>query len=173
MTANQPSESAPSPAFVLPSAEAEAAQIAAPPRRPISKVAGLIWLLGTAGILAIACLMTVGSDRQVLLPGLDRPIPETCAMHTRFGIDCPGCGLTRSFIHLAHGDVQSAWRLNPASLLVFAFVASQIPLALAHLLAVPGRFFSTWTWWNERALILLLIVLFVQWLWRLMTGDLF
>jgi hypothetical protein len=76
--------------------------------------------------------MSVGPGREVFLPGVGT-IPETCTLHARLGIDCPGCGLTRSFIHLAHGDLRAAWSLNPVGLLMFAFVAAQIPLVISLL----------------------------------------
>ncbi|MEO8268986.1 MAG: hypothetical protein ABI557_04645, partial [Aureliella sp.] len=34
------------------------------------------------------------------------------------------------FIHVARGDLRGAWFLNPVGLLMFTFVASQIPLVL-------------------------------------------
>jgi len=48
-------------------------------------------------------------------------------MRRMTGINCPGCGLTRSFISLAHGDVRSSWLYNPAGVFWFVAVALQIP----------------------------------------------
>jgi len=39
-----------------------------------------------------------------------------------FGIPCPGCGLTRAFLFLGHGDFRSAMELNVNSVLVFSLV---------------------------------------------------
>ena len=37
------------------------------------------------------------------------------------GIECPACGLTRSFIALSHGRWMEALRANPSSPLVYLF----------------------------------------------------
>ena len=79
-----------------------------------------------------AVLLTNGAERQVVVPWLDWPLPESCMTRLQFGIDCPGCGLTRSFIHLAHGEFSEAWRLNWGSIPVFLLVIFQIPVALFH-----------------------------------------
>lgn len=97
---------------------------------PQQQLSYWLWLSGSLAILLVSCVMATGDGRQVLLPGVG-VIPEICTLHTRFGVDCPGCGLTRSFIHLAHGNLRAAWTLNPVGLLMFAFVASQIPLVLS------------------------------------------
>lgn len=123
-------------------------------------------------MLLCAWLLSVGDERRVLLPWIDLPLPETCATRMQFGIDCPGCGLTRSLIHIAHGELSAAWRLQPVSLAVFAFAVLQIPLAASHLLRVQHPLLATATRWNLRLLIALFLALALRWLWRLVTGDL-
>lgn len=93
-----------------------------------------LWLTSSLVVLLLASIMSVGDDRDVLLPGWGA-LPETCTLHTQLGIDCPGCGLTRSFIHLAHGRIAAAWSLNPVGLLIFVFVVSQVPLSLCLIYA--------------------------------------
>lgn len=107
-----------------------------------------------------------------MVPWIGRALPETCAMHSRFGIDCPGCGLTRSFIHIADGRVMTAWHLNPVSWLIFVYVVVQIPLAAAHAIGVTSRLLSLLTTINQQALIVLVLALVAQWLFRLFHGDL-
>jgi hypothetical protein len=136
-------------------------------------VAYLLWFAGAAGVLFCAALLQVGQDRQVVFPWVGCAIPETCAMYTRFGVDCPGCGLTRSFVHLAHGNVAGAWSLSPVSLLIFSFVVLQVPLSILHLLRIGGGFIRSWTSWNQFAFVGLLIAIILQWSWRLVTGELF
>ncbi len=100
-----------------------------PSGSPQRSLSHWLWLAGSMVILLLSWFMSTGDGREVWLPGVG-VIPEICTLHTRFGVDCPGCGLTRSFIHLAHGNLRAAWALNPVSLLMFAFVASQIPLVM-------------------------------------------
>ena len=64
--------------------------------------------------------------------------------------------MTRGFIHFAHGRMLDGMRMNPASLLVFLFVAAQIPAAAARfVLGRSSQFAVAWARWNEVALIVL------------------
>lgn len=83
--------------------------------------------LAALAILLGAALLRVQDGRQVIVPLADRALPELCYWRTMFGIDCPGCGLTRCFISAAHGHLVEAWRYNPVGLLLFAGVVLQLP----------------------------------------------
>src|SRR5438477_406599 len=84
------------------------------------------WLLLALVVLTIALVCRV-PEAAVTLPGVATPLPEVCLSRRLFGLDCPGCGLTRCFVSLAHGEVSRAWRFNPAGLLWFAALLWQIP----------------------------------------------
>jgi Protein of unknown function (DUF2752) len=137
-----------------------------------SSIAACLWLSGSLTILVLAATMSVGPARRVYLPGVSVPMPETCMMHAKFGIDCPGCGLTRSFIHLAHGRIAEGWSLNPAGIAVFLFVAAQVPAAaLRFAWGRSSRFAIVWSRCNEIAMIILPTLTFIQWIVRLVIGD--
>jgi hypothetical protein len=59
----------------------------------------------------------------------DYPLPGTCLSHEWFGVNCPGCGLTRSIVWLAHGDWEASWHMHRVGGI----------LALAILLQIPYR----------------------------------
>lgn len=44
-----------------------------------------------------------------------------CFFHHLTGLDCPGCGLVRSFISISHGDLWQAVRYNALGPLVYLF----------------------------------------------------
>lgn len=91
-------------------------------------------LLGVAvPVLVLSFLLEVEGPSKVLIPWFGVPLPATCGMQRMWSLDCPGCGLTRSFIMLAHGDVAASLAFNPAGVLVFAFIAFQVPYRLAQL----------------------------------------
>ena len=76
-----------------------------------------------------------------MLPLLNRPLPELCFLRRYTGLACPGCGLTRSFISLARGELAHAWAFNPAGVLWFVACAVQVPYRSVQLwrLARGGR----------------------------------
>ena len=144
---------------------------AMPPRRPAAQgvAASMHWavLLGAAVVIALAMLLSVRGESQVALPLLGEPLPELCGWKRFFGVSCPGCGLTRCFISLAHGNLAAAWHFNPAGILLFAGVAFQLPYRAAQLwrmkrgwpaLRVPYVLALVWT-----AVALLLL----QWLLKM------
>ncbi len=125
------------------------------------------WMLVPSLILLSAGLLTIGENRQVVVPWLNVTLPETCTLYARFGIDCPGCGLTRSFIEIAHANPIAAFRLHPLSWILFAYVAAQIPLALYHARGVDSERLGRLTRLNEWGLVSLAIALLVVWLGKL------
>ena len=137
-----------------------------------SMFAACLWLFGSLTILTLAAIMSVGPARRIYLPGLSVPMPETCMLHARFGLDCPGCGLTRSFIHFAHGRLLEGISLNPAGIAIFVFVAAQVPAAaIRFALGRSSRIAILWSRCNELALIVLPMLTLIQWLVRLSIGD--
>lgn len=125
------------------------------------------WLLLALAVGAAALLMSVQEDGVgVGLPLVGR-LPEMCMMKMNLGVSCPGCGLTRSFIALAAGDVESAWRYNPVGLLLFGVLLYQIPYRLIALACLArGATFSGHSSRVSSAIIFLLVGgLIAQWLW--------
>ncbi len=94
---------------------------------PPDRLYHVVLLALCTSVLLLAAILSIRDRSQIILPGLQLPLPELCTMRRFFGIDCPGCGLTRCFVSLAHGDVAAAWSYNPAGLWLFAIMAFQIP----------------------------------------------
>jgi hypothetical protein len=70
-----------------------------------------------AAQLGASAWLTPAGD-QVVLPG-GASLGGMCWFRAAFHIDCPFCGMTRSFVALAHGDVAAAFRFHPAGPLLF------------------------------------------------------
>ena len=92
-----------------------------------------ILLAGAIGVIGLSMLLSIRDSRQVLVPFTSVPLPDICTFRRLSGIDCPGCGLTRSFISLGHGDMSRAWSYNPAGLLLYGIALFQIPYRLLQL----------------------------------------
>jgi len=87
-------------------------------------------LLISLAIVAASLLLRVTDDRQGLAlgsPGANR-LPGMCLTRAIARIDCPGCGITRSFVAAAHGDLASAFALHRLGPALFLLVLVQIPL---------------------------------------------
>ncbi len=96
----------------------------------------------TERILAAAgVLLTVGGAAFVRFfnPTTAGFFP-VCPLFKMTGIACPGCGLTRGFHALFHGDVLTALGFN-AMLPIYAFVFGYIFIAM-FLIAVRGKYVS-------------------------------
>jgi hypothetical protein len=59
---------------------------------------------------------------SVAIPPFHAAGVRFCLVHLLLGIAGPGCGMTRAFLFIGHGDVAAALALNPNSLLAFGLV---------------------------------------------------
>src|SRR3954469_14174561 len=91
--------------------------------------------------LVVASVIVIGSFVLTAYPNgrvglVGQPallLPPLCWAQQWFGISCPGCGLTRSFIYLAHGDFEASWQVHRLGWLVAALVVVQFPYRLYSL----------------------------------------
>jgi hypothetical protein len=67
--------------------------------------------LGAAGLAAVFAA-------SFILPPSGLGI-STCVFRNTFGIPCPGCGLTRSFAAISHGQLAAALRSHPLGILIY------------------------------------------------------
>ena len=111
-----------------------------------------------AFIVVMACLLEVRPDQRVQFRfGPEWALPESCGSKILFGIECPGCGLTRGFIWLARGQAWTAWGLNRMSWCMAMAVLAQFPYrawAITDLrdrqrrgLPLPTRRWPRWFGW--------------------------
>jgi cytochrome b561 len=91
------------------------------------------FLIISLAVLLLSLVLHTEGEQQVVMPLVNVPLPALCTSQRLLGIDCPGCGLTRCFISLAHGDVTRAWHFNPAGFLIFGLVVAQIPYRAVQL----------------------------------------
>lgn len=82
----------------------------------------------------LACLLQVRDDGRVAVSGLSGlPLPPLCLSYAWFGVKCPGCGLTRSIIYLAHGDWEASWRLHRLGAVLAIAIVMQLPYRIVAL----------------------------------------
>ncbi|CAN5616055.1 DUF2752 domain-containing protein [soil metagenome] len=90
-------------------------------------------VLAAAGILAA----TTGAFAIGYFNPTTAGFFPVCPLHAVTGLNCPGCGLTRGFHALFHGDVLGALHFN-ALLPVYLFVGIYFLVSLS-LIVVRGR----------------------------------
>jgi hypothetical protein len=94
-----------------------------------SREFGFLHALGLAGLTGLLVA------RFVPLAGL--PFMR-CAIREHTGWPCPGCGLTRVAVRVAHGDVAGAFDANPlGTVAALGFAACTVLAVLQMLFALP------------------------------------
>jgi hypothetical protein len=86
--------------------------------------------LAAAQLGAAAWLVPVGD--RIELPG-GASLGGLCWFRSVFHVDCPFCGMTRSFVAIAHGDFAAALRFHPAGPLLFAAMVAFLVAVIAVL----------------------------------------
>jgi len=72
-------------------------------------------LTPNATAAALILGLVLATSFMLPLPAADGRIlgmPSICPFYEVTGLPCPGCGLTRSFVCFAHGDILAAFRWN-------------------------------------------------------------
>lgn len=110
-------------------------------------------LLASTTVMAVSFVMTVKNDHEVYLPLATEPIPEVCASRILFGVNCPGCGMSRAFISISDLEIDKALAFNSASLIVYLFVATQIPWHAMQIFRTFYRDGPIDSWWTLLPLI--------------------
>jgi hypothetical protein len=73
-----------------------------------------------------------------------------CPLASVFGVPCPGCGLTRATLALAHGDLRHALELHPLVLVLAPlFIAASSSAAIGYVRGA-GRAPRTKPWLASR-----------------------
>jgi hypothetical protein len=96
-------------------------------------------------------------------------LPPLCGSRAIFGVNCPGCGLTRSFVALASGDASESFRLHRIGWLMALAVVLQVPYRVWGLYELRKGVISdrTWPMWFGNVLIAALIL---NWLFNIAFG---
>ena len=116
-------------------------------------------LAASTTVVVFAVLFSVRDGQRVEIRFLSNiPMPETCWSHSLFGVKCPGCGLTRSIIYLAHGDWQASWKMHRVGFVMALAILAQFPYCIVGLWCKKdyplGRTFASIVAWTLIALLI-------------------
>lgn len=87
-------------------------------------------LIFAASIILLSCILTPSNsqDDRVTIFGFKTPI--LCLHRLIYNKPCPGCGLTRSFVCFAHGDIRTSYNYHRLGIPLFIIILLQIPIRL-------------------------------------------
>jgi hypothetical protein len=77
-----------------------------------------------SAVLMLAVFSSVNFGRVTLFGST---IPSLCMFHNLTGFDCPGCGITRSFVYALHGQWYNSYLMHLWGIPLAAIVSFQIP----------------------------------------------
>ena len=94
------------------------------------RLVGLGFVVGAGGVFAVARYLEpsphgLGTHHQLGM--------SPCNFLTLTGIPCPGCGLTTTFTHIAHGNFLEALGTQPFGVVLFALMTLSFFLGLGDL----------------------------------------
>ncbi len=121
--------------------------------------------LGMALFVFALSLFLSNDGERVVLPFLGTPLPPLCPLKSWSGLECPGCGLTRSWVALAHLQVAESWAYHRLGIALFVANAYQLiyrPMMIIKGGETPTKLSKIHTWIG-RALIAALIS---NWAWK-------
>lgn len=93
------------------------------------------WMLAIAvAVVVLSFLLEAQRGERVALRGLsNHPLPHLCTARRFWEAGCPGCGLTRSFIALAAGDLERSLAMHRLGWLLALAVVFQVPYRIVAL----------------------------------------
>ena len=100
-------------------------------------------VLAATGVVGIATGVFVATYFNPVTAGFF----PLCPFHALTGLNCPGCGLTRGFNALFHGDFLNALHLNaliPLYALIFGYILLSLIFTTIRGRGLPWQFFKPW-----------------------------
>ena len=145
-----------------PNSEAEVDVTTAAPRRGLKHHKFMLGLSVFALVMSFA--LEVIPEGRVAFRGFEsHPLPHSCSMRMMFDFDCPGCGLTRGYIHLANARWQESLAIHRLAWLMMVLTVIQIPYRLAAIYGSNSQPIGTTV--PKMTAFVLIGLLFVNWLY--------
>jgi hypothetical protein len=135
--------------------------------KPETTARGVCWHRSLLALACAACILALAleelPDGRVAVRGRkEAALPQVCAARVLLGWNCPGCGLTRSVIHLAAGDWRASWRRHRLGGLFALAIVLQVPYRLVALRRPDHALISAR--WQAALALALFALLIANWL---------
>jgi hypothetical protein len=122
-------------------------------------------------MLTVPFFLEVSPTGHVHVEMAGKRLPPLCLSKALFRVDCPGCGLTRSFALATHLRFIESLRMHRVGLLLYAFFAIQMVvriLALRRHPALETRWFRSA---NYHATVTMILLLLGNWILGFFCGG--
>lgn len=98
---------------------------AAQPIESVQRARGNLLIIAIgAGVLIASAIIPMPVNGRI------DNIPTLCVFHLLTGRPCPGCGMTRSFVCLAHGHIREAFLYHPFGPILYGLIAAYVIAAV-------------------------------------------
>ena len=115
-------------------------------------------ILATVALLLSFLLSFEGDGPKASLSLGSVSLPPMCGSRVLFGINCPGCGLTRSYVAIASGDLTGSLQFHRIGWLMWLATVLQLPYRVFCLRELRGKVVERkWPIWFGNMLIAALI----------------
>jgi hypothetical protein len=120
-------------------------------------------------VIAVSFCLRFRQGGVLRLPWSSTELPAVCTSRLLFDVECPGCGLTRSFVALASGDFAASFRYHRVGWLLALAILAQVPYRVFALRELRQRVVSRpWLAWFGYLLIAALIA---NWLLKIVMPS--
>jgi hypothetical protein len=103
---------------------------------PRDRPSHITWLAVFLVLLLVPFLIDFDPAQGSSLSLFGRSLPSACPSQRYLDFECPGCGLTRSFVAIAHGEWEFSFAYHRVGILLYIFFALRVPVH-AWLLSRP------------------------------------
>ena len=89
-----------------------------------------IQLFFAVSIVLLSFVLSPGTSQDDRVEIFGIKIPVLCPSRAIFNKPCAGCGLTRSFVNFAHGNIEASYNYHKLGIPLFFLVLLQIPIRI-------------------------------------------
>ncbi len=132
----------------------------------------LVVFIGCAALILLSSLLSINASGAVSVTGREgASLPGVCMGKRLTGVDCPGCGLTRSFVAMGNGQFAQAFQVHRIGVIIYLLVLLQVPLrAYAVVRGVPCLW-RVESWHKGILIWIVFAALWVNWFYALYTHE--
>jgi len=96
-------------------------------------------LLFSIAVIIFSMVLRFDGTGGLALPGWEQPLPPLCFSRIFHQLECPGCGISRSVVAAGHGNLALSWQYHHFGIILFLYLACQIPYRLYTLYQLYHR----------------------------------